>query len=46
MIMETVDDKLRARCAVEWSKPWRCAVWPNDPTEELPEGCGFRWIEE
>lgn len=43
---ETLDGKPQASCKVEWSKPWRCAVYPNDPHQELHEGCGYWWEAE
>lgn len=43
---ETLDGRPQASCKAEWSKPWRCAVYPNDPAYPLDEGCGYWWEAE
>ena len=30
-------------CGKAWEKPAYCLLWPIDPTEKLPEDCGFTW---
>ncbi|HUW09560.1 MAG TPA: hypothetical protein VM537_07495 [Anaerolineae bacterium] len=43
---ETLDGERQAVCAVHWTKPWHCAVYPREPQEPLLEGCGYRWEPE
>jgi Fe-S-cluster containining protein len=34
-----------AVCDVYWTRPWGCALYPRDPTDDLQEGCGYSWEE-
>jgi hypothetical protein len=45
-MFEVVDGKKIARCKAHFSKPFMCAIYPFDPYDPLPDGCGFSWEKE
>jgi len=42
---ETVDNKVIAKCKIQWSKTWSCVCYPDKPDKPMIEGCGFYWEE-
>lgn len=40
---ESINGKKVGRCAIMWSRPAFCLLYPRDPYDKLHEGCAYKW---